>query len=84
MPAVGAPEPVTTEELLVSRGRPELGPHDRLLQVPLVRGGERVTAGTNLGEAREQLRRALRTVPWEGLKLSRGEPALPTVLVEGS
>jgi nicotinate phosphoribosyltransferase len=73
-----------TEEVLVSRGRPRPGPYDRLLQVPLVRGGERVDSdATDLGAARERLRSALRTVPWEGLKLSQGEPALPTVLLEG-
>lgn len=77
------PTGTATEEVLVTRGTPELGEHDRPLQVPLVRGGERVAAA-DLGEAREHLRRALRTVPWEGLKLSRGEPALPTVLLEGS
>jgi nicotinate phosphoribosyltransferase len=79
------PTGTATEEVLVSRGRPDVGEHDRLLQVPLVRGGERVPgAAGDLEEARERLRRALRTVPWEGLKLSRGEPALPTVLLEGS
>jgi nicotinate phosphoribosyltransferase len=74
-----------TEEVLVSaRTPPATGPHDRLLQVPLMRGGERVAGLPGLDESREHLRGALRSVPWEGLKLSRGEPALPTVLVEGS
>jgi nicotinate phosphoribosyltransferase len=74
-----------TEEVLVSRGRPEPGPHDRLLQVPLVRSGRRVGGdATDLGAGRKRLADALRTVPWEGLKLSQGEPALPTVLLEGS
>jgi nicotinate phosphoribosyltransferase len=73
-----------TEEVLVARGRPELGPYDRLLQVPLVRAGERVDGdATDLGAARQRLAAALRSVPWEGLKLSQGEPALPTAL-EGS
>jgi nicotinate phosphoribosyltransferase len=74
-----------TEEVLVSRGRPELGPHDRLLQVPLLRGGKRVEGdATDLGAARGRLAAALTSVPWEALKLSQGEPALPTVLLEGS
>jgi nicotinate phosphoribosyltransferase len=74
-----------TEEVLVSRGRPELGPHDRLLQAPLMRGGKRLDSdATELGPARARLTAALRSVPWEGLKLSQGEPALPTVLLEGS
>ena len=74
-----------TEEVLVSRGEPAPGPYDRLLQVPLVRDGKRVESdATDLRAARERLAAALRTVPWEGLKLSQGEPALPTVLLEGS
>jgi nicotinate phosphoribosyltransferase len=74
-----------TEEVLVSRGQPELGRYDRLLQVPLLRGGKRVEGdATDLGAARARLSAGLRTVPWEGLKLSQGEPALPTVLLEGS
>ncbi len=73
-----------TEEVLVTRGGPEVGEHDRLLQVPLVRGGTRVDDLPTLEQSRDHLRAALRTVPWEGLKLSRGEPALPTVLLEGS
>ena len=74
-----------TEEVLVpARARPGLSPNDRLLQRPLMRGGERVAGLPALDESREHLRRALRSVPWEGLKLSRGEPALPTVLVEES
>jgi nicotinate phosphoribosyltransferase len=32
-----------------------------------------------LDESREQVRAALRSLPWEGLKLSRGEPAIPTI-----
>jgi nicotinate phosphoribosyltransferase len=73
-----------TEEVLLTRGAPELGSHDRLLQVPLVRGGKRVEGdATDLGAGRARLAAALRTVPWEGLKLSQGEPALPTVLLSG-
>jgi nicotinate phosphoribosyltransferase len=63
--------PVTTEV--------EVGPHDRVVPVPLVRGGEQVAGLPTLEQSREHLRAALVSVPWEGLKLSRGEPALPTV-----
>ncbi|MEQ3554233.1 nicotinate phosphoribosyltransferase [Pseudonocardia nematodicida] len=56
-----------------------LGPHDRLLPVPMVRGGELMDGTGSLADARERLRTALVSVPWEGLKLSRGEPAIPTV-----
>jgi nicotinate phosphoribosyltransferase len=55
------------------------GPHDRVLPVPLVHKGERVAGVETLEQSRERLRAALVSVPWEGLKLSRGEPALPTV-----
>ncbi len=78
------PTGTATEEVLVPGGTPELGEHDRLLQVPLVRDGSRVggrSGGPALEAARDHLRRVLRTVPWEGLKLSRGEPALPTVIL---
>ncbi|QYN37136.1 nicotinate phosphoribosyltransferase [Pseudonocardia sp. DSM 110487] len=58
---------------------PGIGPHDRVVPIPLVRGGEQVPGLPTLEESREHLRAALVSVPWEGLKLSRGEPALPTV-----
>ena len=57
---------------------PRPGPHDRVMAVPLVRGGKRVDGPATLDEAREHLRRALVTLPWEGLALSKGEPAIPT------
>lgn len=72
------------EEVLVSRGTPEPREHDRPLQRPLVRGGERVAGLPTLAQSREHLRAVLGTVPWEGLKLSRGEPALPVTIEEGS
>jgi nicotinate phosphoribosyltransferase len=34
-----------------------------------------------LAESREHLRAATVTLPWDGLKLSRGEPAIPTRIV---
>jgi nicotinate phosphoribosyltransferase len=58
-----------------------LGPHDRVLPVPLMRGGSLVPDLETLDESRERLRGALVSVPWEGLKLSRGEPAIPTVFL---
>jgi nicotinate phosphoribosyltransferase len=60
---------------------PAIGPYDRVLPVPLVRGGEQVPGGETLEQSRERLRAALVAVPWEGLKLSRGEPAIPTVFL---
>ncbi|MGP4020107.1 nicotinate phosphoribosyltransferase [Saccharopolyspora sp. 5N708] len=62
---------------------PVLGPHDRFLQIPLMRGGKRVADLPTLADDRQRLRHALVTLPWEGLKLSHGEPAIPTVFHEG-
>jgi nicotinate phosphoribosyltransferase len=50
---------------------------ERLLTVPLVRGGE-VLAAPDLDVARDLVARGLHSLPWEGLALSRGEPAIPT------
>ncbi|MHA6798682.1 nicotinate phosphoribosyltransferase [Bounagaea algeriensis] len=58
---------------------PPAGPHDRHMQRPLMRGGQRVDDLPTLEEDRERLRHALVSLPWEGLKLSHGEPAIPTV-----
>ncbi|HEX5144839.1 MAG TPA: nicotinate phosphoribosyltransferase [Mycobacterium sp.] len=52
----------------------------RALVVPLVRGGEPV-ADTALAAARDRVAAGLRSLPWEGLKLSHGEPAIPTRIV---
>ncbi len=60
-------------------GQVPVGPHDRVVPVPMMRGGKLVPGLETLDEARERLRAALVSVPWEGLKLSRGEPAIPTV-----
>jgi nicotinate phosphoribosyltransferase len=68
----------STEEVLASQHEPPACPGDRALQVPLVRTGRRVEA-MDLEAAREHRQQALVGVPWEGLKLSRGEPAIPTV-----
>ena len=61
---------------------PAVGPHDTVLPVPLVRGGEVEPGVDSLEAARDRLRGALVSVPWEGLKLSRGEPAIPTTFLE--
>ncbi|MFP5022684.1 nicotinate phosphoribosyltransferase [Pseudonocardia phyllosphaerae] len=79
------PTGTAVEEVVFGQGAgvpdPAVGPHDRVLPVPLVRDGKVVAdpAHVELEAARERLRAALVAVPWEGLKLSRGEPAIPTV-----
>lgn len=62
----------------VADGQPEYGPNDRLLQIPLMRDGKKVDGLPSLEDNRQRLRHALVSVPWEGLKLSHGEPAIPT------
>jgi nicotinate phosphoribosyltransferase len=52
----------------------------RDLTVPLVKGGEPV-ADLSLSSARDRVAAGLHSLPWDGLKLSRGEPAIPTRMV---
>jgi nicotinate phosphoribosyltransferase len=74
------PTGTALEEVVFPTDRPvSAGPHDRVLPVPLLSGGEPVAGLETLEQSRERLRAALISVPWEGLKLSRGEPAIPTV-----
>lgn len=54
------------------------------LQIPLVRAGEQVDGLPGLEDARAHLRDALVSLPWEGLGLSNGEPAIPTRFEERS
>jgi nicotinate phosphoribosyltransferase len=69
------------EEVVATGAVPELGEHDRLLQRPLVRDGAAVDDRPTLDDGREHLRRAMVTLPWDGLKLSRGDPAIPTRII---
>ncbi|WP_068155777.1 nicotinate phosphoribosyltransferase [Rhodococcus phenolicus] len=48
------------------------------LMVPLMRGGERVEGLPTLEESRAILAAGLGSLPWEGLMLSEGDPAVPT------
>jgi nicotinate phosphoribosyltransferase len=47
---------------------------------PLVRDGSPV-ADFDLAAARKRVAEGLHSLPWDGLKLSRGEPAIPTRMV---
>jgi nicotinate phosphoribosyltransferase len=58
---------------------PEFGDSARPLQIPLMRGGEPAADVPTLAEARRHLREATVTLPWDGLKLSKGDPAIPTI-----
>ncbi|MGW4353691.1 nicotinate phosphoribosyltransferase [Nocardia sp. NPDC004582] len=59
--------------------RPESGRFEvRDLQVPLVRDGKVLPGLPTLAQSRELVAKGLISLPWEGLKLSAGEPAIPT------
>jgi nicotinate phosphoribosyltransferase len=70
------------EEVVRTGALGDLAPGERALQVPLMREGKRVPDLATLDQSRDHLRRTLVTVPWDGMKLSRGEPAIPTVFEE--
>ncbi|WP_067715457.1 nicotinate phosphoribosyltransferase [Nocardia yamanashiensis] len=57
------------------------GYQSRDLQTPLVRGGEVLPDQPTLQESRDLVARGLVSLPWEGLKLSDGEPAIPTTFL---
>jgi nicotinate phosphoribosyltransferase len=70
------------EEVVYPFGeRPDGDEHDRPLQIPLLRAGQPTDEVPTLAQSRDRLRAALVSVPWEGLKLSRGEPAIPTTFL---
>lgn len=50
----------------------------REITTPMMRDGELVDELPSLEEARDYVKQALVSLPWEGLALSRGEPALNT------
>ncbi|MUL49028.1 nicotinate phosphoribosyltransferase [Mycobacterium sp. CBMA293] len=52
----------------------------RVLTLPLVRSGS-VVYDASLADARARVAAGLHSLPWDGLKLSRGEPAISTRLV---
>ncbi|GAA4660241.1 nicotinate phosphoribosyltransferase [Gordonia humi] len=74
------------EEIIVTgAGASGAGPVDGLgsldvrdLQIPLVRGGRVVDDVPTLTDARDHLARGLVSLPWEGLGLSHGDPAIGT------
>jgi nicotinate phosphoribosyltransferase len=55
----------------------------RPLQIPLVRDGRPVDGLPSLADGRDHLADALVSLPWEGLGLSHGDPAVPTRFVLG-
>jgi nicotinate phosphoribosyltransferase len=77
------PSGTIVEEIVHPAGEPPAAEDDlvvRPLAVPLVREGRPVT-DLVLADARERVGAGLHSLPWDGLKLSRGEPAIPTRMV---
>jgi nicotinate phosphoribosyltransferase len=74
------PTGTATEEIIVSQGVPDYQPGDRLLQRQFVVDGVPAEP-LALSAARERLRDGLISIPWEGLKLSAGDPAIPVTVV---
>jgi nicotinate phosphoribosyltransferase len=80
------PSGTILEELVHPADEPPTDPSGttgRALGVPMVRGGEAV-ADFGLDSARERVSAGLHSLPWDGLKLSRGEPAIPTRMIDRS
>ena len=73
------PTGTATEEIIVSQGVPDHLPNDRLLQQSFIAAGDILPLPT-LAEGREHLRQCLISIPWEGLKLSAGDPAIPVTI----
>jgi nicotinate phosphoribosyltransferase len=81
--ALRAHKPTGTalEEIVCCRPDATPGEGQRCVQRAFVRAGEPVADRPTLAESRVHLREATVTLPWDGLKLSRGEPAIPTRVV---
>lgn len=74
------------EEVVHSIGaQPSAPPRlvERPLTVPLVHQGRPVDS-PGLEAARERVKEGLGSLPWDGLKLSRGEPAIPTRMISAA
>jgi nicotinate phosphoribosyltransferase len=72
----------TAETEVIGVGTPPEGDHnDRPLLVPLVRHGE-IVGRESLADARERHQRSFAELPMAAHKMSRGEPALPTIYLD--
>ena len=75
------PTGTAVEEIIVSQGVPDWQVGDRLLTRDFVVAGQPAPDLPTLAQGRERLRDALISIPWEGLKLSAGDPAIPVRVV---
>jgi nicotinate phosphoribosyltransferase len=78
------PTGTIVEEIVHPFSRPPVTDQPaRVLTIPLARDGCAVRA-SDLGAARDLVAAGLHSLPWEGLALSNGEPAIPTTQLTGS
>ncbi|WP_100459349.1 nicotinate phosphoribosyltransferase [Mycobacteroides abscessus] len=79
---IAKPTGTITEEVVyrADAGQPTVPEPHRILTTALVRGGKPV-AYHSLIEARNRVHAGLLSLPWEGLGLSHGDPAIATRLV---
>jgi nicotinate phosphoribosyltransferase len=78
------PTGTITEEVVYPAGRPPSTTEPfRVLTTPLVRGGEVEADPDRAGllAARELVASGLHSLPWEGLTLAHGDPAIPTLRI---
>jgi nicotinate phosphoribosyltransferase len=73
------PTGTVLEEIVHPYGHPP-NESGRALTVDLVRDGEPV-ADLSIDKARRRVKEGLYSLPWDGLKLSKGEPAIPTRMI---
>ena len=73
------PTGTAIEEIVVSQGTPPPQPNDRQLQRDFIVDGKILEGLPTLDQSREHLRECLISIPWEGLKLSQGDPAIPVI-----
>jgi nicotinate phosphoribosyltransferase len=75
------PTGTAIEEVVVSQGVPERRHGDQPLQRPYLLAGEPADDLPDLARSQDHLRQRLISIPWEGLKLSAGDPAVPVTVV---
>ncbi|WP_369974081.1 nicotinate phosphoribosyltransferase [Mycobacterium sp. 3519A] len=77
------PTGTIVEEIVYQYAQPPRDEPGRLLTVDLVRDGEPV-GDLSIDAARKRVKEGLHSLPWDGLKLSKGEPAVPTRMIPPS
>jgi nicotinate phosphoribosyltransferase len=74
------PTGTVLEEIVHPHGHAPGDESGRALTVELVRDGQPV-GDLTMDAARKRVKEGLHSLPWDGLKLSKGEPAIPTRMI---